>query len=188
MVSFESALERDLATSLEFDDDVVSYQEQPLFVHYVGSDGCARRGVPDFLICFQPPRVPVLCDVKYRAELLRAWPRLKPRFKAALATARDRGWRYRIFTEREIRTPFLENAKFLLPYRHRPQEPDDTETILFALRQLGEWTPAGIVAAISSSRVEQTRLLTAVWTLIANRAIQTDLHTALTMSSRIWRG
>lgn len=59
----------------------------------------------------------VLYEVKYREELRRDWAKLRPRFRAAHRFARGHGWKFRLITDYEIRTPLLWNAKFLLPYR-----------------------------------------------------------------------
>lgn len=79
--------------------------------------GRKRFGYPDFLVHFRlPSDVPMLVDVKFRREIFERWAELKPRLRAARAYARERGWIYRIKTEVDIRTPYLANAKFLLPY------------------------------------------------------------------------
>jgi hypothetical protein len=128
-VAYESLLERDFATLLEFDADVLRYEEQPLELRFRGPSGRWRVGYPDFLVYVRPSvdPVPMLCDVKFRKEIFERWADLKPRLKAAYGYARERGWTYRIKTEVEIRTPLLNNAKFLLPYGRC--EPDSEHEI-----------------------------------------------------------
>ena len=124
LVPFESALERDLATILEFDEAVLTFEAQPVEVHYE-VDGRRRRGVPDFFVTYASHigRAPLLCYVKYREELFQKWPTLKPRLKAAKLHAASAGWDYKILTEREIRTDYLRNARFLLPYQRGAPDP-----------------------------------------------------------------
>lgn len=188
MVTFESALERDLVTRLEFDYTVLRYNEQPLELVYVASTGRPALGVPDFLI---EQRVgsktqQILCDVKYRREIFERWDLLKPRLKAARAHARAQGWRYRIYTEVEIRTPYLNNAKFLLPYQRCAPNANDADTLMAMLAEVRESTPGDLICAISSDRGDQARLIPTMWKLVADRFIGCDLELPLTMTSKIW--
>jgi hypothetical protein len=79
MVEFESALECDLAIVLEFDDDVLAYDEQPVRLEYLDRDDRPRTGVPDFLLRYRSDRKPLLGDVKCRCDLFLLWPQIKPR-------------------------------------------------------------------------------------------------------------
>jgi len=63
------------------------------------------------------PRKNQLCEVKYRKDLALQWPKLKPKIRAARKYAKNEGWEFKIFTEKEIRTPYLENIRFLWSYR-----------------------------------------------------------------------
>lgn len=93
MVGVESTLERDFATLLEFDQGVVRYDSQPLRLDYSGPGGDARRGYPDFFVEYDERLglPPLLCDVKYRDELFERWVEYKPRLRAAMGYARERG-------------------------------------------------------------------------------------------------
>jgi hypothetical protein len=65
MVPFESVLERDFATLLEFMPDVASYEAQPLRLDYACATGRRVHGYPDFLVTFVPGYgAPLLVDVK----------------------------------------------------------------------------------------------------------------------------
>ncbi len=186
MVEFESALERDLVTRLEFDPTVVSYHEQPLEIFY--GEGKGRPGVPDFHIVRLVGGVEqnILCDVKYRREIFERWRELKPRLKAARLAALERGWAYRIYTEVEIRTPHLHNARFLLPYQRCAPNASDADALLGALGALRETTPCDLIRAVSDDRADQARLIPTMWKLVADRFVGADLELPLTMSSRIW--
>jgi hypothetical protein len=186
MVDVESALERDFATVLEFDDRVCRYEAQPVFVHY-DRGGRRQRGVPDFLVWYSDGfgKKPLLCDVKYRAELFERWTTLKPRLKAALAFARDQGWGYRIMTEVEIRTPFLVNARFLLPYRSRSIEQEHEDAIL-AVLSASRITPELLMRRCRDEGRDEAASLATLWALTARGEIKADLAQRLTMQSQIW--
>ncbi len=189
MVGFESALERDFATQLEFDPRVIRYEEQPLEIEYRSRGGQMVRGVPDFLVTrrdWKDVHTVILADVKYRREIFERWSELKPRLKAARQYAMTQGWKYRIYTEVEIRTPYLHNARFLLPYQRCAANAEDAETLFAVLGELGETTPAELVSRATPERYDQARLIPTMWKLIADRFIGADLNAALTMTSRIW--
>jgi hypothetical protein len=106
--------------------------------------------------------------------------------RAARAYARARGWNFRIITEREIRTPYLENAKFLRQYRNRPLDWDHAQIILDLMREFRETDPESLLLAASSDRLLQAQMLPALWHLIVRKMIGVDLTERLTMKSRIY--
>lgn len=186
---FESSLERDFYVMLEFNVDVLRWDPQPLRLS-LGEDGGSY--VPDVLVTYScPPRrlmgvQHVLYEIKYREELKRSWPALRLRYRMASRFARAHGWRFRLVTEREIRTELLWNAKFLLPYRHDQADNDDCRRLSEALSDCGPSTPADLLKMCSADRMVQARLLTALWHLVASRVVATDLTRKLTMQSSIW--
>lgn len=187
MVAFESALERDLATVLEFDPGVDKYETQPVQLRY-GAGG-SRFGYPDFLVRYRADVgiSPVLIDVKYRSEIFAKWASLKPRFVAARRHAKDHGWSYRLMTETEIRGPFLENAKFLLPYLRC--EPDSTHAslLMYTLAAMETATPETLLHACYADPWNRAQLIPTLWCLLGQRSIGADLDEELTMRSMIWK-
>lgn len=101
---FESTLERDFLTLLEFNPSVESFEVQPVTIHWVDDSNKARTYTPDVLAYFHLTSNPTtLYEVKYRSELRESWTELKPKFKAALKYTRSKGWRFKLITENEIR-------------------------------------------------------------------------------------
>ncbi len=140
---FESTLERDLLALLEFSPEVRQFEVQPVTLTW--RDGSIeRRYTPDALARFrthrgQPELPSILYEVKYRADLWADWPKLRPKFRAALRFAKAQGWRFKIITEQEIRTPYLANAQFLLPFiRQGPPPVEDMDLLDAALLDLRE--------------------------------------------------
>lgn len=123
LIGFESTLEKDFFLLLEFDHRVESFEEQPVTIAYRGLEGRVCHYTPDALVRYQaalagkPDWQPVLYEVKYRSDLREHGVEYRPKFKAAKHYACDRGWRFRVVTEREIRTSRLSNIHFLLRYR-----------------------------------------------------------------------
>ena len=191
-VSFESTLEKDFYLLLEFDGQVESFEEQPLTLNYLSAEGQTRRYTPDVLIRYcsdqrgQQPLPPTLCEVKYRSDLRNHWTEYKPKFRAAKRYAKQQGWRFRLVTEREIRTPRLKTIRFLRRYRHIRVEEGDVCQLLTALHSQGETTPEALLAATGVDRRHQAYLITTLWHLVATEQIGIDFTQPLTMQSRLW--
>ena len=190
---FESSLERDLFIVLDFDVGVASFEEQPIRISFTDNQGGRHTYVPDVLIHYHPDPVtghqnpPLLAEVKYRQDLFKNWKELKPRFKAARAYSRERGWQpFRIFTENEIRTPYLENAKFLRGYARTELVPTEVNVLLNTLAALGTATPQSLLEACSTDQMRRAELMPVMWRLITLNHIGCNLDERLTMGSAIW--
>lgn len=192
MTAFESSLERDFLLLLDFDPDVEWFEEQPVKITYHDESGRRRTYTPDVLVRYRTDRLqirntkPLLCEVKYRDDLRQHWVAYRPKFRAAQCYARQRGWRFRLVTERHIRTPYLDNVKFLRPYRTVPVNDLYRTRLLNTLAHLEETDPASLLAAVCNDRWQQVQLLPLLWQLVATRQVSTDLYQPLTMHSRLW--
>lgn len=184
---FESSLERDWLLALDFDPSVDVIQVQPFSLHYQ-HDGATRRYTPDVRVeyCVASGGLTVVYEVKPYEELQANWAAYRPRFKAAVRYCRTRGWRYKLVTERHIRTALLDNAKFLRRYRALPEQDIYVQQLLYALGALGSTTPQALLAATYWSEESQMAALPMLWKLIATRRLGADLHVPLTMSAPIW--
>jgi len=191
MTGFESSLERDFLLLLDFDPAVARYEEQPVRIKYVDATGRRRTYTPDVLVYYHGDLAasadtrPLLCEVKYREDLFANWKEYKPKIRAGRAHACGQGWRFKIVTEREVRTPYLENAKFLRPYRRIETNQEDTALLLDTLREMEEADPEGMLAAVYHDRMRRAELLPMLWRLLADGHITADLSRPLTMRTRI---
>lgn len=184
---YESSLERDWLITLDFDWRVTFIQEQPYTLQYMLDDK-RRRYTPDILAEFDDGtrRWTAVYEVKMHEELQAEWQRYRPRFKAAMADCRSKGWRFHLVTERRIRTAFLGNAKFLRPYRRVPERSDLCHQILQALSDVSQSTPLELLSKIWPDQEHRTSALPELWRLIATGQIAADLQQSLTMTTRIW--
>lgn len=197
--AFESMLEQDFLLLLEFDAAVSRYASQPITLRW--HDGRRKRQyTPDVLVEYMsyiversPYLKPTLFEVKPEAVLKRDWGRLKSKFKAAVHWCREYDCRFRLVTERCIRTPYLNNVKFLRQFgverfRHADEESRGRAcaTLRSTLFELGRTTPQGLLEAVTSDKVRQSELLPYVWYLVVCRIVGVDLQMPLTMQSPVW--
>jgi hypothetical protein len=188
---YESTLERDFMLLLQFDPAVDIYTPQPLTLTYQGVDGQAHKYTPDGLIEWRKDRPvhdprPVLVEVKYRESFLGDWRAWRQRARASRNYAAERGWLFAIYTEREIRTPVLENVRFLLPYLRREEAPEMELWLLNELTEVVETTPRELIGSMYRDKWNQAALIPVLWRLLAERCIGFDLTQPLTMQSPIW--
>jgi hypothetical protein len=90
-------------------------------------------------------------------------------------------------TEVEIRTPYLENGKFLNPFLKQSFPKDsDIQKIGEHLETLDNTTPVDLLNSISTDQWEQARLMPTLWVLVAKGKIGANLQNKLNMNSPIW--
>lgn len=192
---FESSLERDLLLLVHWDHEVEWYQSQPVKIEYTDSQGKARSYTPDLLVSYRtiersgrPPKTlkPLLCEVKYREDLVKQRDQLKPKFRAARSYAKANGYEFRVLTEREIRTEYLKNVQFLWSYRYAPFQPHHYEKLKSVLQELEETDPHTLLEACYSSKTLRGEAMWTLWCMIARCWVKCDLHQPLTMKTRIW--
>lgn len=188
--TYESTLERDLMEILRFDRSVEEFVPQPLKIEFQGASGQRLSYTPDGLIFFKategPAQIPVLYEVKFRADFRKEWRQLIPKFRAAKNYCMKMNWRFEVFTEREIRTPYLGNARFLTGYLEQSPSPEKASLILQTLSDLDEADPDLLLCALCRDPMNRARMIPFLWNLIATGQIGCDLQLPLNMRSRIW--
>lgn len=184
---FESTLERDFLTLLEFDPAIEDFEVQPVTIQWFDESDKQRTYTPDVLAHFHnASRRTTLYEIKYRSELSELWPELKPKFRAARKYARNQDWRFKIITEKEVRTDRLKNAKFLLPFiKKGPAAEADMNLLDDAINALKRSTPKGLLEHIYRDEWNRARLLPTLWYLIGTRQIEMDLDRPINMDSEL---
>jgi hypothetical protein len=183
---FESTLERDFLTLLEFSPEVNSFEVQPVTIEWKDANGKARKYTPDVLVRHDKssPWTATLYEVKYRSDIAKHWDELKPKFRQAISFAKKRSWRFKIASEVEIRTPYLQNARFLLPFQFQgPGEVEHMDMLDSALKRVGEASPRQLLGMIFKDDWNQAKLLPTLWYLVASRQIACDLSVPLNMET-----
>ncbi|QJQ03783.1 heteromeric transposase endonuclease subunit TnsA [Herbaspirillum rubrisubalbicans Os34] len=185
---FESTLERDFLTHLEFSSDVQAFEVQPVTIEWRSDNGSRRTYTPDVLISFQKEtgRIPWLCEVKYRSDLRENWADLHPKFLKAIRYAKENGWRFRLITDAEVRSVYLDNIRFLLPFRSRAVPPTDVEEIVGHVTAKTEISIQQLLSEVTPDEKCLAEKLPVVWHLLSQHRICTNFELPLTMHSKIW--
>lgn len=183
--AFESSLERDFLVLLDFNRQVQSFRTQPVTIHYRYA-GRERRYTPDVFVLYFGNQPPIFYEVKYREDLRRDWHKLRPGFKAAIKFAKRERARFRVVTEKEIRTPLLSNIKFLRHCRNQPAPESIEQQVVRTLAALGESTPEMVMKAAFRDDQHRLHALSALWRMVATGRIEAELETPLSMKTPIW--
>jgi hypothetical protein len=195
-LGFESSLERDLELLLEFDPRVLEFEEQPVHVSWCGPGGKPHVYTPDFLVTYthfdpaRDPRLKCLVEVKYRFDLVKNLAQYRPAFKAAISYAADRGWRFKILTEFEIRAPFLRPVRFLLPFlREEPDEAMEALVLATVARQAERPRIKPKINTVLDElcpSADRGEVLRSLWRLVAVGRLRINFRQSFTLSSIIW--
>lgn len=184
--AFASSLERDWIELLDFLPDVSALQVQPFTVEYT-LESAPRRYTPDVAAVWERDGTTrtVIYEVKYAEELRAKWSEFRPRFVAATRYCRARDWRFKIVTEKHIRTPILQAAKFLRRYRDVSADTAVQHHLLLTLRTIGPTTVGALLTAAYWSKDNQAMALPFLWKLIGEFQIIAHLDRPLTMTTPI---
>jgi hypothetical protein len=188
LIDFESKLERDFARLLEFNPDVERYTVQPLKIVFKDKEGKTRRYTPDFLVKYRKSakRKHCLYEIKYAADLKENKALYKQKFKAAEDYARKKRWEFKCFSEKEIDSDQLFNARFLLSYRNSAVDHIMHHKVLSMAKQLKKTTPTLVLKKLGGDEFMQGRYLFTLWHLVATFRVTADLNKKVNMNSVIW--
>jgi len=193
-IAFESTLERDLLTLLEFNDSVEDVIEQPLTIEYVNHNGRTVTYTPDFLVDFKEaeasllkrPRKPLLIEVKPREKLQKHFTELKSRFKVAMRYAHANDMIFKIYDESKIRTPYLKNILFLKRYKRLTYREEDESNILAYINSSGSITVEAVIEYLFISKEQKSLGLGQIWNLLANKKLLCNFNKTFDKQTIVW--
>lgn len=173
---FESLLEAEHLLLLDHALLVKAYDVQPVNIPV---PGVPRGYVPDVLVEFHPDEdgviaAPELREVKSTLDLQINAAKYAPKFEAAQRYCEQRGWSFRIITEKEIRTPRLKNVKFLRAYQTQQHPPERVAEVLRRVALLGHTDSTALLYSLSADLDEQLCWIPVLWHLVAKRQIAVD--------------
>ena len=188
MAQFESLLEKDYMLLLDFDERVETFEAQPVRIPV---PGVPQGYVPDVLVHFHadpdtgeiPP--PLLVEVKHTADLHRNAAKYAAKFAAARDYAAHQGWQFAIIDQTQIRTPRLDNLKFLRAYREVQLSNDDESRVLLLLQQQDGASFADVVEQLASSEAAKLHWMAVLWAMVAQQKLHTCLDEPLSQQASL---
>ncbi len=131
-VAFESMLERDFLSRMDFRKDVLSVVSQPVQLDFVARSGRSYTYTPDYLVHFHSRSHlrPMLVEVKPQENWRENWRDLLPKWKAAWRYAKQQGWRFHIYDESRIRGQSLKNIQYLERFKNADYADLDLDAVV----------------------------------------------------------
>lgn len=194
-IAFESKLEKDLLTLLEYNDSVIDVIEQPVTLEYINENGRPTTYTPDFLVYFKSSLVrgmfnpyprPMLIEVKPEEKLKKKFGELRLKFKVATKYAMENGYIFKIYDEKRIRGQELKNINFISRYKNLMYDLDEERRILSHLEAVGHTTVDHLLTHLYVTDVQMGLALGQTWHLLANKKIACDMGQPLGRHTVIW--
>ena len=178
-VAFESGLERDFLSRMEFRTDVLSVVSQPIQLDFVAHNGRSYTYTPDFLVRFHPhtEQAPILVEVKPEENWRKSWRESLPKWKTALRYAKQQGWGFHIYDESRIRGQSLKNIQYLERFKRAAYEEVDLEAIIRTVALMRIATVQYLVALHFNGAEALGK--SHIFHLIANRRLDCDVSESL---------
>ena len=174
-VAYESKLEKAFFLTLEFDDTVESYQEQPqISIEFkervkTYSADCYVRYASD------SNKKNTLVEVKYTQELAKKKEYFDEKFQAIEKACADMTIDFNVFTEEVYPQVYIENIDFLYRYKtHGREESYDNEIV--SLLEKENMTASDIAKNITDDPKELIVVSNAIWGLVSIGNLTTELH------------
>lgn len=180
LIEYESILERDFYMTLEFDDEVLSYEEQPLRINYEYKDGISYRYTPDCLVTYHD-NTQKYFEVKY-ANNIRDDIELKEKLDFLIAYFTEHiNIDLEIATDENIDSIYLENLNFLYNFAYLKEDKEKYSYIENTLENLkDDTTVEQLLMLLSNNKMEQLRYLPYVWNYLFINTYIIDLDKKLT--------
>lgn len=190
MDAFESLLEKEYLLLLDFDDDVASFEVQPVRIPVAG---IPKGYVPDVLVRYHldsqtgTVRKPSLVEVKHTDDLARNAKKYEPKFAAAHQYAEERNWEFVTKNQNDIRTSRLANLKFLREYRNVTPSEADIQTVLRCMKDVdGETSSQSLLLVLASTDDDKLYWLPIIWSMVLVRHLVADLEQPFGNDVPLW--
>lgn len=181
-LAFESILERDFFMLLEFDRDVVSYEEQPLKINYK-LKARNTRYTPDVLVTYQDGSKKVF-EVKYQSDI-DSDTKLQHKISVLKEEiAQQISLPFETFTDSQIDQIYLKNCVFLYKNAFISKNLTITNKILENINKLSKSASIkSFLDVLSTKQTEQLQVLPYLWHEIFKNISLVNMNQPITMSS-----
>jgi hypothetical protein len=185
-VAFESLLERDYIYILEFDSDVLSYEEQPLTIKYYFNNKMYKY-TPDFLV--RRKNKNQLVEIKPHSKLQKILDDdfMVKKYNAAAQFCKANGYsEFKIITDEEIRSGnILENVKFLFSYSKLDIPASEKMKIRNALILNGSQQIFQLLSEICEDERNISKYYSYILSMLYKQEIKTDFLNPIAKTSFI---
>ena len=184
-INFESKLEKTLFLTLEFDDNVEAYQEQPQI--QIDFNGKTKTYSADCYVHYKNDSnlQDKLIEVKYSSELIKKREYFEKKFTAIKKAASELDLIFSIFTEENFSQIYLDNLNFLYRYKTHGRINEYDEEII-ALLNIQILPASFITNELTDNPAKAISVANSIWGLVADNRLTTEMHEQkITMNSLV---
>ena len=166
-IKYESQLEKKVFLLLEFDENVISYEEQPLKV---------ENYVPDILIKTKEGK-DILVEVKYQSEVDKQDDRLIKKIDTLTKYCNDNNMEFKLYTDKDIVEPYFFNISLIYNYTRINVSDSQKKYILETIMNNDSFIALGDLISRYNINISY------VYSLIFHRYIDINLYKKITNNS-----
>lgn len=184
-VAFESLLEKTYFLSLEFDNSVKSYSEQPQIT--IEHNGKPKTYSADCYVIYHPSsgKKNMIVEAKYESELAKDRDNLIEKFERARVSLKKIDMDFYLFTDATYPEVYIRNLDFLYRYKTFIHSDENDSRILNAINK--PISASELANSLAKSKTDYFQLANSIWALVANGHLDTNLYDQeITMNSIVW--
>lgn len=185
-IGFESKLEKAHFLSLEFDNEVISYQEQPqIEICINGNDkiysaDCYIKRYNNSL------KKDSIVEVKYTSEIEKRKEYFEKKFESAKTSVNKLNLDFEVYTEKIHSEIYLDNLDFLYRYKLQPIENKYEDKILKIMNKKNKISALDLANLVSENPIEYGLISNCIWDLVCKEKLKTNLElSTITMNSLV---
>ena len=185
-ISFEKKKKKAHFLFLEFDNEVISYQEQPqIEICINGNDkiysaDCYIKRAKNSL------KKESIVEVTYTSEIEKKKDYFEEKFEASTISANKLNLDFEVYTEKIHSEIYLDNLDFLYRYKLQPIENKYEDQILKILNKNNKISAFDLANLISKNPIEYGLISNCIWDLVCKEKLKTNLElSTITMNSLV---
>lgn len=185
-IAFESLLEKSYFLSLEFDDTVKFYSEQPQIT--IEQNGKPKTYSADCYVIYHQSsgKKNTIVEVKYESDLAKDRVHLEEKFKNAEVSLQKMDMDFFLFTDATYPEVYMRNLDFLYRYKTFIHNNDNDSRILNTIDK--PISALELANSLAKNKTDYFRLANSIWALVANGRLDANLDDQeITMNSIVWR-
>lgn len=185
-VAFESLLERTYFLTLEFDDTVKSYSEQPQIT--IEQNGKPKTYSADCYVIYHKSsgKRNTIVEAKYESDLAKDRKNLTDKFERARTSLHKMDLDFFLFTDATYSEVYIRNLDFLYRYKTFTHNNDNDSRILNTIDK--PISALELANSLAKNKPDYFQLSNSIWALVANGHLYTNLNNKeITMNSIVWR-
>lgn len=178
--SFDSILERDFFTILEFDENVVNYAEQPFRMYYQ-LNGAKTRYTPDVLVTYQDDSQK-LFEVKYQSDIDSDE---ELQYKLSVLPdeiQKQKDLVFEVITDEKLYGTYFDNCTFLYSFAFLHLDESLVQSVHEQIYNLDtEFSIRQLLNSLTQDSTLQLKLIPCIWQIIFKDNLLVDMYKKLTM-------